>query len=306
MSACIYRYRPSKQKYKIHSLSIDLIIIMEPRKRSRITETSHSSSPTTTTTTSPPSLTSYYHTSTSTPNPSLLLSQITNLQAEIERETSLRRLDQIKSQNTEKRLKRHIISLEQDLTESNGFLEQFQQESEESLEGLRVARSTAETVAREWEERYRNLVEERNGGGGDGDGETKKELELVMREKELVEKRLEAALQHVNSLQSRVVPNTPTNNVQSEDQPEHNTNTQTPTKDPPTTPTLAISPAPLAVMTELNRTRVQYSDSQRQVRQLERTVSNLQKVAHQTIQYRERSKRAEAMVETLEKEKKGW
>ena len=301
--------------------------LMEPRKRSRTTaELQHSelspkrssysgmsgySSP------SPSPLDSIYNTPSlrgggeGTGTHDFLISEISDLKAELERLTSLRRLDQIKADNTESRLKRHIVSLEEDAKESHLLAEQIRIQSEEALERMSEARKKAEKHARDWERRYMRLKDGTTEEGTTTPPSSSREeilqgeVDLLRRQNSNMKTSLEATRKEVASLRNKLesTSSTPQSLEDDSSKEEYDINLDsTPTGKKRNKRDLTMSPAPPAVLTELNRTRVKLADSERQNRQLGRKVDELQIVANQAIHYREKSKRAESKVKTLEQE----
>lgn len=305
---------------------------MEPRKRSRTTaELQHHSEPISpkrsSFSTSSASLEnthnhspieSFYHESSSIrrsmrDNDDFLISEISDLKAELERSKSLRRLDQIKADNAESRLKRYIVSLEEDANDSSLLAEQIRAQSEEALETMSDARKKAEKHARDWERRYMRLQDGAEEGSPSSSREEllNGEIDLLQRQNSNMKETLEATMKEVKSLRSKLANSTPqlfqdeNDSSNDEEDVQKLESTLTPIKGMRKKRESAVSPAPPAVLTELNRTRVKLAESERQNRQLGRKVDELQIVASQTINYREKSKRAESKVGTLEIELQG-
>jgi len=174
-----------------------------------------------------------------------------------------------------------------------------------------IKRNQAVIDAEEWERRYWDLREGAESGGNVD--ELKNELLLVNRKNELLQKKLSSMGDEVELLKENLLRASQSSKVlnnsddySSEDEGSAaaaaaaatTTTTTTPSK--PKSIANALSPAPPAVLSELNRTRIKLADSERQNRQLARKVESLTAQANEMIQYREASQGALEKITNLE------
>ncbi len=239
-----------------------------------------------------------------------LMIEISNLKFELSNLQSIHKLDQIKAENTEKRLKRHILSLEEDANESSNEAMKIRMESEKAIEKLNQARRIAVNEAREWREKF--LVQSEY-GSSEGNNCSDEDLELVSRENEFLKKKVTAMEEEINSLRSSLLCTTTSSTSANEKveagllSPEKNkkqSSDEYDNDDDDENKITPLSPAPPAVLSELNRTRVKLSESERTVRQLTRTNRELETQADRCNIYEEKAKSYENRIEILEHELK--
>jgi hypothetical protein len=271
---------------------------MDPiRKRSRTTETGS-------TTTTQQHHQSNHH----------LLNEIDKLKTELAQSQSQRKLDKIQFENKAKRHQRHILTLEQDTKDANHLAEEIRSQSEIDLEELVQKRAEAVKDAEDWQRAYWELNDGGTGSEGAGNArsiELENELSLANRKNELMNQKL-TALEEEIKLLKRLKDDTRAGSAIAQDTDASSTtdanvnvnanarNTSTPSKNSQGQINQALSPAPPAVLTELNRTRIKLAESERQNRQQMRNIDSLQSQANEMIQYRESSKNLSEKVQRLE------
>jgi len=230
--------------------------------------------------------------------------EIANLKAELTKVQSQRTIDKIKADNVEKRLKRHIISLEEDVEESTVLAEEIRLQSEKSLEEMNEARSIALKDARAWEQKYLELRHSNHGnndgGGGDDDSNGdmelwKQQVKLANTKNENLQNKIQSMDVQMDTLRSQLKEFTTTNTT------NNNEHTNTSNTSFPKSP---LSHAPPPVLSELNRTRIELSESQRLNRQHNRKINDLQTKAELYIQYREQNTMMSTNIDKLNRELK--
>ena len=237
-----------------------------------------------------------------------LILEIDNLRYEITNLKANQKVDQITAESQEKRLKRHIIKLERDAKEASNEATSIREESERAIETLNLARKKAMNEAREWREKFMLLRSEGGGSGSVGTGamtlaqggDELGKLELVTRENHVLQKKMNALEQEISSLRSALL-NTSSNT------------TSVPVASSPDKPTLnddddvkltPLSPAPPAVLSELNRTRVKLAQAECNNRQLQRNIEESQTKLEQFVTMKEKANNAQHKIESLEDELK--
>ena len=259
----------------VHNASLDMLNL--PNKKS-----SSSSSSSSTLVTSKKS--SQNHTTQQ------LAFEISNLKTELSTLKSLRSMDQMKAETTEKRLKRYILSLEEDTQSANNLVEEIRVQSEKALEEMITARRNALAETAEWQERYMLLEEERDAEGDGGD-------ELVRKENEHLNQKVQSQEEEIVALRAKLASIAESN--------YENSASGSPKQQKGTSDNISpVSPAPTAVLSELYRTRNKHDESERLNRQLKQKNSELQTKAEQLAVYKEKAHRAENKVDRLEKELK--
>jgi chromosome segregation ATPase len=230
-----------------------------------------------------------------------LIDEISRLKTELSELHALHQLDLIKAENKEKKLKRYILNLEEDTKEANQLAEDMEAKSKEAIKKAAISSKQAKEEARVWEEKYWKVKEEKDQLGDDS------AMALLMLEKkrnEQLQQRLElteAELKKRDEMLTDVVSST----VHSANQEVQDTNdgsTTTPLKQKGDTHVL--SPAPPAVLSELNRTRVKLADAELLNRQLSRKIENLLPKSNDMVKYREQALSANLKVEQLERDLK--
>jgi len=227
-----------------------------------------------------------------------LVNEIDKLKTELSKVQSQRKLDKIQGDNNVKRFKRHIVILEQDAKDANALVEQIRIQSETDMEDMTEKKTQAAKEADKWEMRYWELRESNGPEGGDA-AYLKNELVLANRKNEVLEDRVSSMKEEMHLLKANLVDSVKENSKKHE-RDHHETNT--PGK--PRSQTDPFSPAPPAVLSELNRTRIKVADAERLNRQLSRKIDSLQSEADKMVQYRELSQNTADKVTKLEHEHK--
>jgi len=238
------------------------------------------------------------------PSVTSLMTTISSLQTELSSVTSQRRLDGIQHSNTTQRLNRHIQALKTDASEAQNMAEEIRTENEGQMEAMKERRNQAVNEAREWEDRYWNI---KDGSENSEDNEAlQQQLRVSQHQKDFLDQKchnLERELQSLKHTFSgqKAQTETAADIVDSSDdeadilgtatatatpkksKPEANVNVTTNNENE----NILLSPAPPAVLSELNRTRVQLAEANLAIRQNNRTLTDLQSQADQMITYRE-------------------
>ena len=244
--------------------------------------------------------------SMSNPGNHHLLNEIDKLKTEITNVNSQRKIDKIQLTNKAKRLQRHILALEQDVQDSNELTQELEAiRDQKDLELERVTRMRDGLQQAYWDLKDGNGND--NGIEGDVVG-LRNDLLLEQKKNEFMNEKVNALLVEIEMLKdlngnqenvnvnvdpSSAVPTTPGKEL-------------TPADAAASSPsfTSLVSPAPPAVLSELNRTRVQLAEAERITRQQKRTMANLQSQADQMIQYRQAANNQKETVTKLESELK--
>jgi chromosome segregation ATPase len=230
-----------------------------------------------------------------------LINEIDQLKTELAKIKSQRKIDNIQAENNVKRLKRHIVSLEQDAKDANALVEQIRIQSEHDIEALLAKKTEAVKEAEEWERRYWSLREDLS---ADGEGSTSlnSKLHLSERKNQVLQEKVTGLEDEVAALKEKLSDLTKEKSrADQHDEPVLDS-VDTPNKSP--SPRPVLSPAPPAVLSELNRTRIKLADAERMNRQLSRKVEHLQAQANQMVEYRELSQNATNKLQNLENELK--
>lgn len=227
-----------------------------------------------------------------------LLNEIDQLKTELSKVKSQRKIDNIQAENNIKRLKRHIVTLEQDAKDANSLVEQIKIQSENDIEEMMKKKLEASKEAEDWERRYWALRNESSVDGEDKDS-LRGKLTLAERKNLALEEKMKCLETEVSQLREKL---SDAINVQHNEIPEsENVKDHSSRED---SPPGVLSPAPPAVLSELNRTRMKLADAERLNRQLTRKVEQLQSQANQMVHYRELSQNTSNKLVTLENELK--
>lgn len=236
------------------------------------------------------SLVEYTGSATGQPAPLRLRRDITSseyetLKAELEHERSLRAIDQKKFKQTQLRLERQVEFAVEDAKEAKRLLEEVREASERHIEQLRQGRKDALMELRTCQ---MQLDEERADAAARASEEDPK---VAMLEAELEAKTVENSglLSQLHSTRDelqRLV-------TRHEEDPVSPNETESPG---------AASPAPSAVMRELNRVRIQLAESERKNRQLLRTAEEWKETTKQLIHEREKARSSAERAHKLEEE----
>jgi chromosome segregation ATPase len=182
-------------------------------------------------------------------------------------------------------------------------VEQIRIQSEQDIETLLQKKMEASKEAEEWERRYWNLKDEISAEVGDKDS-LKCKVTLLERKNLGLEGKNRCLQDEIVQLKEKLSELT-------EDVPPRkggDDNCATESVDVSAKNDLSaasvLSPAPPAVLSELNRTRMKLADVERINRQLSRKMDKLQSEANQMIEYRELSQNATKKLHDLENELK--
>lgn len=216
---------------------------------------------------------------------SLLETELESLKSELEHERSLRELDQRRAQQAQQRLERQVQFATEEAEEAKLLMEEFRSESEVRIQDLRQSRSVTVAELRDCEQRLqemsyissqeydRTLAEEQK-------GQLRAKLQARADEVESLRVKLQEVTKELSQLQGN------RNLIANEE------------KDP--FPDGQLSPAPKAVLKELNRVRIDFAESERKYRQLCRKSDDWQQKVQQFIHLKEGCRIATARVEKLE------
>lgn len=230
-----------------------------------------------------------------------LIDEISRLKTELSELHALHQLDLIKAENKEKKLKRYILNLEEDTKEANQLAEDMEAKSKEVIKKATLSSKQAKEEARLWEEKYWMMKEEKDQMGDDG---TMGLLMLEKKRNEQLQQQLEMAeveLKKRDEMLSNIALSS-VHPVNEEVRDSNDGSTATPSKRKDDTNVL--SPAPPAVLSELNRTRVKLADAELLNRQLSRKIENLLPKSNDMVKYREQALSANFKVEQLERDLK--
>jgi Chromosome segregation ATPases len=230
-----------------------------------------------------------------------LINEIDQLKTELATIKSQRKIDNIQAENNVKRLKRHIVSLEQDAKDANAVVEQIRNQSEHDIEVLLTKKTEASKEAEEWERRYWALREDLS-AEGEGGTSLNAKLHMAERKNQVLQEKVTCLEEEVSTLKDKLLEM-----AKDASQVEQHDDSEPPNADNPNmlaSPHPVLSPAPPAVLSELNKTRVKLADSERANRQLLRKVEQLQSQANQMVEYRELSQNAKNKLQNLENELK--
>mmetsp|Transcript_17158 Transcript_17158/g.32489 ORF Transcript_17158/g.32489 Transcript_17158/m.32489 type:complete len:703 (+) Transcript_17158:158-2266(+) len=230
-----------------------------------------------------------------------LVNEIDQLKAELAKIKSQRKIDNIQAENNVKRLKRHIVSLEQDAKDANALVEQIRIQSEHDIETLLRKKAEASKEAEEWERRYWALREDLS-ADGEGNSCLNSKLHLAERKNQVLQEKVTNLEDEVATLREKLLD--VTKEVSRIEQYDDSVSDNVDTLKQLASPQAVLSPAPPAVLSELNHTRIKLADAERINRQLSRKVDHLQSQANQMVQYREISQNATSKLQNLENELK--
>ena len=219
---------------------------------------------------------------------SLLEAEIESLKSELEHERSLRELDHRRAQQAQQRLERQVQFATEETEELKHLMEEFRRESEARIQDLRESRAGTLADLRDCEQRLQEMscIEDQ-----------KHDRKLAEEQKCLLQSQLQARSEEVEDLRERLQEVTKDALAK---QVSRMSTIDVNEKDP--FPTGHLSPAPKAVLKELNRTRLELAESERMYRQLCRKSDEWQQKAQQYVYYKEAARNATARVAKLEGE----
>ena len=214
---------------------------------------------------------------------SLLEKELETLKSELEHERSLRELDKRKAQQDNSRLERQIRFLVEEADEAKQLLADAREKSEEHIKDLRESRVQALRELRECQDELAEFHQEA----------------LVEHDRSLSEMKisqlnsqLKARSEEVEALKERL------EQVTAERLQDLGKKEEAPPKAP--FADQPSSPAPKAVMKELNRTRIELAETERKYRQLRRRSDEWQQKAQQYVHQKETARAATARATKLE------
>lgn len=215
----------------------------------------------------------------------LLETELASLKSELEHERSLRELDQRRAQQTQQRLERQVQFATEEAEEVKQLMEEFRSESEVRIQDLRQSRSDTVAELRDCEQRlqemsYISCQEYDRTLANEQKGQLQAKLKARVEEVESLRVKLQEVTKGLSKLQ------------------ENRKSTASEEKIPFSAS--QSSPAPKAVLKELNRVRIDFAESERKYRQLCRKSDDWQKKAQQYIHLKEACRIATTRVEKLE------
>lgn len=231
------------------------------------------------------------------------MNEITKLKTELSELQALYQLDSIKAETKEKKLKRHILHLEQDAKEANQLAEDMETKCKDVIKKSALNTRKAEEESKAWEEKYWSLKKE-----SDSHENEVAATELILEKKrnEQIQQKLNITETELKRVREKLLllhsadGNNPkqlcSDDIDADDRVDELTTPQKGVN--------ILSPAPPAVLLELNRTRVKLADIEVLNRQLKRKIENLQPKADEMVKFREQAFSATAKVEQLERELK--
>jgi mitotic spindle assembly checkpoint protein MAD1 len=214
-------------------------------------------------------------------------SEYETIKAELEHERSLRALDEKRFKQSQQRLERQVEFAVEDAKEAKRLLEEVREESDRHIEQLRQARKEALMDLRDVQ---LQLEEERAVAAAEA---TEEDPKLVMLETELEAKSVEHSnlLSQLSKLRRELERSIEKPN--DDDLPSPDDGDASPGKS---------SPAPPAVLRELNKVRIRLAESERKNRQLLRAAEDFQEKKKELVHERERAISASDRAQRLEEE----
>jgi hypothetical protein len=201
--------------------------------------------------------------------------QLEMLQAELEHERSLRLLDQKRAQFVQQRLEKQVELAVEEASESQTLLDTVQSQSESLTAQLRQARDNAL-------DELRNLQMDMEGTASSApDSSTER---LWQEKARFLEGQVQAQQENERALRDEIEELRTAMEEKLEAQDERNKAAEVDRK---SSPPLVVEGAPPAVLKELNRIRILLAETERQERQLHRSVEDLQRRNKALIQERE-------------------
>jgi hypothetical protein len=213
--------------------------------------------------------------------------QLETLDSELKHERSLRAMDQLRFEQTQRRLEQQATLALQEANEASRMLDAARSESEHMTNQLARARNKALEELRQCQ---MDLIELQQNSTF---SETHDELRLSRETCRVLQERVDAhaekerrLVQELEELRDCMRANLNASDKQQE----------------PTSSSSTSSPAPAGVLTELNKVRRQCADAERRARQYERAVQELNHRNQTLLEEREEARTAGRRVATLEQE----
>lgn len=229
----------------------------------------------------------------------ILQSELEALKSDLEHETNLRSIEQRRHSQAETRLRRQLTLANEEADEARSALEDLRATSEADVAKAREARRTALArlvLAEEAAERYRQ-----SGAGEDAERGELAEEAWLLRE------RVASLEEERDGLRVQLEEEIEANRARTEAAEAAAENTPKRAKgeedaDAADSKKTALSPAPPAVMSELNRIRIKLAEAERTNRQLTRKLTAVQSVADSAVRHKEEARSAKSRLERVEVE----
>jgi mitotic spindle assembly checkpoint protein MAD1 len=215
--------------------------------------------------------------------------QLEMLQAELEHERSLRLLDQKRAQQVQQRLEKQVELAVEEASESQTLLDTVQSQSESLTAQLRQARDDALGELRNLQLDMEETAEPTS------DSSTER---LWQEKARYLEEQVQTQAENEGALREEIEDLRAEMEEKLEEQDERNKAAQLDRKSSP----VSVEGAPPAVLKELNRIRIQLAESERQQRQLNRSVEDLQRRNKTLIQEREEFRSASHRLPVVQKQ----
>mmetsp|Transcript_18098 Transcript_18098/g.27979 ORF Transcript_18098/g.27979 Transcript_18098/m.27979 type:complete len:710 (-) Transcript_18098:114-2243(-) len=223
--------------------------------------------------------------------------EVQSLRAELEHERSLRTLDKRRAEQHKKRLESRLKLAAEEAEQNKLELDELREETDQHIQQVRESRNDALMQLRECQIALEQAEEEAQLGS---------EVSRYKQKMRMLQSHLNARDEQIEGLQKNL------NDAQKELKEKLAASLSTPTKDRKNYDDDesdgdkknigGISPAPTAVLKELNKTRIQLAESDRRYRQLCRKSEDWHSQSKLYIEERERARAHEARVHQLELE----
>jgi chromosome segregation ATPase len=219
----------------------------------------------------------------------VLEQQVRQLEAELEHERSLRKLDEKRSEQAQERLKKQIELSEKVAQDATTALEDYRTTSEVRMESLRESYNETLQQLRECEIQLMHYEEDRDEDATEAESNTVKlyqnrckDLENLLAKRQEDDKAVRANLEQLREeLQSKKAALAESKLV---------------------VPEKTVEEADPAILKELHRIRMSLATSQRQERQLQHKVNELEKQNSQLIKEREELRRASQRLPAVQQQ----
>ena len=230
----------------------------------------------------------------------ILQAELESLRSDLEHEMNLRSIEQRRHSQVETRLRRQLTLANEEADEVRSALEDLRATSEADVVKAREARRAALARlarAEEAAERYRQS----------GSGEDAERVELA-EDARLLRERVASLEEERDGLRVQLEEEIEANRARAEGAgaaPAENTPKRAKGEedvDAADSKKTALSPAPPAVMSELNRIRIKLAEQERINRQLTRKLTAVQSVADSAVRHKEEARSASSRLERVEGE----
>jgi mitotic spindle assembly checkpoint protein MAD1 len=221
----------------------------------------------------------------------VLSTDLETMKAELEHERSLRQLDAKRFQQVKQRLERQVEFAVEEAKEAKVMMDELREESERHMDQLRESRIQAQEELRDCQLQ----LEEERALGATACLEEDPKVQRLEAEVDAKAMENEALTETMDELRQELRAHIVAAEQEASKSLDGKNNGNK-------TPTGSASPAPSAVLKELNRVRIQLAESERKHRQLRRATEDLQKNAKQFVHERESARSATSRVQQLEAE----